>query len=177
MDILSLLLCARDWHLLQPPWAIERNPFQSCLFARWHPAYHHEFSTFQDCDGGHGCAKAWLKQRTRATRSPRLLARIQVHRDEVSLLHGTGQTNGGSSCSRCASVSKQRLGKMLHRWTKKYRVSTVVSLSVSHQPLQMDFMCILVSACCLWDVSVIDLWDTAHFSHFKACFWLKFIVQ
>lgn len=153
MDILSLLLCARDWHLLQPPWAIERNPFQSCLFARWHPAYHHEFSTFQDCDGGHGCAKAWLKQRTRAqrssTRSPRLLARIQVHRDEVSLLHGTGQTNGGSSCSRCASVSKQWLGKMLHRWTKKVQ-SFHCSLTVSLPPTFADGFHVYFGVCLLF---------------------------
>lgn len=50
-------------------------------------------------------------------------------------------------------------------WEKCYTAEqkhTVVTLSVSQQPLQMDFLCILVSACCLWAVFMIDFCDTAH---------------
>lgn len=58
-------------------------------------------------------------------------------------------------------------------WEKCYTAEqkhTVVALSVSQQPLQMDFLCILVSACCLWDVFMIDLCDTAHFGHCNDAF-------
>lgn len=58
-------------------------------------------------------------------------------------------------------------------WEKCYTAEqkhTVVTLSVSQQPLQMDFLCILVSACCLWDVFLIDFCDTAHFGNCNDAF-------
>lgn len=55
-------------------------------------------------------------------------------------------------------------------YTKAEQKHTVVTLSVSQQPLQMDFLCILVSACWLWDVFVVDLCDTAHFGNCNDAF-------